>query len=78
MRTRHSIMFGLSNKVLQVCFQDRTEFILSSESKIVTYANKKKVLDKIGNMLCVEQYLTHLIINKMVVEQVTENKIFIN
>jgi polo-like kinase 1 len=41
MRTRHAIMFRLSNKIVQVCFQDHTEIILSSESRIVTYANKK-------------------------------------
>ena len=41
MRTRHAIMFRLSNKVVQVNFQDHTEIMLSSESKIVTYVNKK-------------------------------------
>ena len=34
-------MFRLSNKIVQVCFQDHTEIILSSESRIVTYVNKK-------------------------------------
>ena len=41
MRTRHAIMFRLSNKIVQVNFQDSTEIILSSESRIVTYVNKK-------------------------------------
>lgn len=41
MRTRHAIMFRLSNRIVQVCFQDHTEIILSSESRIVTYVNKK-------------------------------------
>jgi polo-like kinase 1 len=41
MRTRHAIMFRLSNKIVQVCFQDHTEIILSSESRVVTYVNKK-------------------------------------
>ena len=41
MRTKHAIMFRLSNKIVQVCFQDRTEIILSSESRVVTYVNKK-------------------------------------
>jgi polo-like kinase 1 len=41
MRTRHAIMFRLSNKIVQVCFQDHTEIILSSETRIVTYVNKK-------------------------------------
>lgn len=41
MRTRHAIMFRLSNKIVQVCFQDQSEIILSSESRVVTYVNKK-------------------------------------
>jgi polo-like kinase 1 len=41
MRTRHAIMFRLSNKIVQVNFQDHTEIILSSESKLVTYVNKR-------------------------------------
>jgi len=41
MRTRHAIMFRLSNKVVQVNFQDHTEIMLSSETKMVTYVNKK-------------------------------------
>lgn len=41
MRTRHAIMFRLSNKIVQVKFQDHTEIILSSETKVVTYMNKK-------------------------------------
>ena len=41
MRTRHAIMFRLSNKIVQVNFQDRTEIILSSENRMVTYVNKR-------------------------------------
>ena len=41
MRTRHGIIFRLSNKVVQVNFKDHTEIILSSESKVVAYVNKK-------------------------------------
>lgn len=40
-RTKHAIMFRLSNKVVQVIFQDQTEIILSSELRVVTYVNKK-------------------------------------
>ena len=40
-KTRHAIIFRLSNKFCQVCFQDKTEIILSSERSIVTYVNKK-------------------------------------
>lgn len=41
MRTRHAIMFRLSNKVVQVNFQDHTEVILNSETREVIYVNKK-------------------------------------
>jgi len=41
MRTKHAIMFRLSNKIVQVNFQDKTEIILNSETKEVTYVNKK-------------------------------------
>lgn len=41
MKTRHAIMFRLSNKIVQVCFEDRTEIILNSENREVTYINKR-------------------------------------
>jgi polo-like kinase 1 len=41
MRTKHAIMFRLSNKIVQVNFQDHTEILLNSESRMVTYVNKK-------------------------------------
>ena len=40
MRTRHAIMFRLSNKIVQVCFRDKTEILLSSEDRLVTYVNE--------------------------------------
>lgn len=43
MRTKHAIMFRLSNKIVQVNFEDHTEIILCSESREVTYVNKKGV-----------------------------------
>jgi len=36
MRTKHAMMFRLSNKIVQVNFQDHTEIILSSEARVVT------------------------------------------
>ena len=39
-KTKNAILFRLSNKIVQVIFKDRTEIILSSESRIVTYKNK--------------------------------------
>jgi len=41
MRTKHAILFRLSNKIVQVCFLDQTEIILSSETRVVTYVDKK-------------------------------------
>jgi polo-like kinase 1 len=41
MKTKHAVMFRLSNKVVQVNFTDKTEIILNSETKMVTYVNKK-------------------------------------
>ena len=34
-------MFRLSNKIVQVNFQDHTEILLNSDSRLVTYVNKK-------------------------------------
>ena len=41
MRTGYAIMLRLSYKNIQICFQDKTEIILSSESRVDTYCNKK-------------------------------------
>lgn len=38
--TDHATIFRMSHKVVQVCFQDKTELILSSESKIVTFVKR--------------------------------------
>jgi len=40
-RTKHAILFRLSNQTVQVVFYDHTEILLCSEAKIVTYVNKK-------------------------------------
>ena len=40
MRTKHAILFRLNNKVVQVCFQDNTEIIICSDSRLVTYVCK--------------------------------------
>ncbi|KAL4462521.1 hypothetical protein ABPG74_000351 [Tetrahymena malaccensis] len=41
MQTRHAIMFRLSNKIVQVQFSDKTEILLNSTDKIVSFMNKK-------------------------------------
>eukprot|EP00605_Chrysophyceae_sp_TOSAG23-4_P002605 GSChrysophyteH1.ASY1.ANO1.2876.1 assembled CDS len=40
-RTRHAILFRLSNRIVQVVFFDRSEVLLSSEARVVTYVNKQ-------------------------------------
>jgi len=41
-RTRHAILFRLSNRTVQVVFFDHTEVLLSSEAKLVTYVDKQR------------------------------------
>ena len=41
LKTRHAVIFRLSNKVVQVHFQDDTEIILSSEARLVTYTDTR-------------------------------------
>ena len=41
-RTKHAVLFRLSNLTVQISFYDNTEIILSKESKKVTYVNKKR------------------------------------
>ncbi len=41
-RTKHAILFRLSNHTVQVVFYDHTEILLTSEANIVTYVNKKR------------------------------------
>jgi len=41
-RTKHAILFRLSNGTVQVVFYDHTEVLLSDEAKIVTYVDKKR------------------------------------
>ena len=40
-RTRHAILFRISNRTVQVAFFDNTEIILSSGAKAVTYVDKE-------------------------------------
>lgn len=40
--TAHAVIFRLTSKVIQVCFRDSTELLLSSEKKCVTFVNKVK------------------------------------
>eukprot|EP00462_Mataza_sp_D1_P019146 CAMPEP_0175139226 /NCGR_PEP_ID=MMETSP0087-20121206/10782_1 /TAXON_ID=136419 /ORGANISM="Unknown Unknown, Strain D1" /LENGTH=729 /DNA_ID=CAMNT_0016422207 /DNA_START=89 /DNA_END=2278 /DNA_ORIENTATION=+ len=42
LRTKHAILFRLSDRTVQVIFYDHTEVILSSENQMVTYTNKER------------------------------------
>ncbi len=39
MKTKHAVLFRLSNKLVQVAFTDKTEILLSSENKMITYVD---------------------------------------
>eukprot|EP01040_Poterioochromonas_malhamensis_P002939 gene2939-3126_t len=39
-KTKHAILFRISNRTVQVIFYDRSEVLLSSEAQIITYVNK--------------------------------------
>ncbi len=41
-RTKHAILFRLSNQTVQVVFYDHTEIVLTTDAKVVTYVNKKQ------------------------------------
>ena len=41
-RTRHAILFRMSNRTVQVAFFDKTEIILASQAKLVTYVDKSR------------------------------------
>ena len=41
LKTRHAIMFGMSNKIFQVNFFDNSQIILNTEKKTVLFQSKK-------------------------------------
>ena len=40
LRTQHAMMFRLSNYLVQVCFQDQTEVLLCTNTKLVTFKTR--------------------------------------
>ncbi|KAJ1430239.1 hypothetical protein B484DRAFT_52587 [Ochromonadaceae sp. CCMP2298] len=40
-RTKHAILFRISNRTVQVVFYDRSEVLLSSEARAITYVSKQ-------------------------------------
>ena len=45
-KTKHAILFKLSNKTVQISFHDNTELLLKQETQTVTYINKKGVISE--------------------------------
>ncbi|EFC37695.1 predicted protein [Naegleria gruberi] len=43
LRTSHAVIFRLSNKIVQVCFHDQTEIILTGDSNLVSYTDPQGV-----------------------------------
>jgi len=43
LRTRHAIIFRLSNESVQVNFFDHTKVMLSQEAQVVTFVNKERM-----------------------------------
>jgi polo-like kinase 1 len=46
-RAKKAILFRLSNKIIQVLFQDQSELILCSGNGMVTFINSKRQLKKL-------------------------------
>ena len=44
LKTRHAIMFGLSNKVFQVNFFDNSRILLNTDKKTVLFTSKKNIV----------------------------------
>jgi polo-like kinase 1 len=42
-KTKHAILFRLTNKSIQIIFQDSTELLLSSDTQILTYRDKQGI-----------------------------------
>eukprot|EP00753_Platysulcus_tardus_P015365 PLAT4988.3.p1 GENE.PLAT4988.3~~PLAT4988.3.p1 ORF type:complete len:266 (-),score=148.63 PLAT4988.3:334-1131(-) len=42
LRTRHAILFRLSNRTVQVCFFDHSEILLAGNARVVMYVDKEK------------------------------------
>ena len=57
-KTKHAIIFRLSNKSIQVCFKDKTEVFLHTINETVTYTNKKgeKIIYPLNNALNSSNY----------------------
>jgi len=52
-RTRHAVLFRLSNRQVQVNFFDHTSLLLSSRARLVTFTDKnhKRTTDTLANIM---------------------------
>lgn len=41
-RTKHAILFRLSNQTVQIVFYDQTEILLTPDSRYITYVDKSR------------------------------------
>jgi polo-like kinase 1 len=82
-RTKHAILFRLSNLTVQISFNDNTEIILSQESKKVTYVNKNKqilyyplnmALDSDNKEMTKRLRYTKKLLMKMLIAKAQKNK----
>jgi polo-like kinase 1 len=53
LKTKHAIMFGLSNKLFQVNFFDNSQILLHTSKKTVLFTSKKgeKIYEILSNVL---------------------------
>jgi hypothetical protein len=77
MRTKHAILFRLSNKTIQICFLDKTEIHLNSDTREVIYISKLNQktryplntaldstnLEMVKRLKYVKEVLTHMLNN---------------
>ena len=82
-RTKHAILFRLSNLTVQISFNDNTEIILSQESKKAIYVNKKRqilhyplsiAMDSNNKEMTKRLRYTKKILMKMLVDKAQKNK----
>ena len=82
-RTKHAILFRLSNLTVQINFNDNTEMILNQQTKQVTYINKKRqilyyplnvALDSNNKEMIKRLRYTKKILIRMLISKMQKNK----
>ena len=82
-RTKHAILFRLSNLTVQINFNDNTEIILNQQTKQVTYINKKRqilyyplnvALDSNNKEMIKRLRYTKKILIRMLISKMQKNK----